>query len=182
MSMLRKKFRDEIRQSLQKSLELGNIMEVPELEKITLNVAVKAGETELLTELVAEVKTIAGQAPVVTKSKKSISNFKLRSGMDIGAKTTLRGDRMYDFLERLIHATLPRIRDFRGLSRKSFDGKGNYNFGIDDHTIFPEIDPDSVKHVHGMNITIVTTAKRDEHACELLTKLGMPFRQLEGEN
>lgn len=175
MSMLRKRFRDEIRPVLQKTLGVSNIMQVPEIEKITLNIAVKAGEKELLADLVADLKTIAGQAPVVTKSRKSISNFKLRSGMEIGAKITLRGARMYDFLERMIHAALPRIRDFRGLSRKSFDGKGNYNFGIDDHTIFPEIDPDSVKHVHGMNITIVTTAKRDEHACELLAKLGMPF-------
>lgn len=175
MSMLRNKFRDEIRPVLQKELGLSNVMQVPELEKITLNIAVKAGEKELLADLVADLKTIAGQAPVVTKSRKSISNFKLRSGMEIGAKITLRGARMYDFLERMIHAALPRIRDFRGLSRKSFDGKGNYNFGIDDHTIFPEIDPDNVKHVHGMNITIVTTAKRDEHACELLAKLGMPF-------
>ena len=173
--MLRNKFRDEIRPVLQKELGLSNVMQVPELEKITLNIAVKAGEKELLADLVADLKTIAGQAPVVTKSRKSISNFKLRSGMEIGAKITLRGARMYDFLERMIHAALPRIRDFRGLSRKSFDGKGNYNFGIDDHTIFPEIDPDNVKHVHGMNITIVTTAKRDEHACELLAKLGMPF-------
>jgi len=181
MTVLKNKFRTEIAPALQKALGLANPMQVPRVEKIVVNVGVKATDKDVLKDLVEDLRKITGQAPLVTKARKSISNFKLRAGMPIGAKVTLRGDRMYDFLARLIHAALPRIRDFRGLSPKGFDGRGNYNFGVDEHSVFPEIDPDAVKKVHGMNITIVTSARDDKTALELLKRLGVPLAEKTGK-
>jgi len=175
MTNLREQYQATIKSALQKALGLQNPMQAPHLEKIVLNVGVKAVDKDALKDMVEEMRKISGQAPVVTKAKKSISNFKLRAGMPIGAKVTMRGGRMYDFFTRLIAAALPRIRDFRGLPVTGFDGKGNYSFGIDDQTIFPEIDPDNVKKIHGMDIIIVTSARTDQHARELLKHLGMPF-------
>jgi len=175
MSDLREKYNKEIRPVLQKALNYRNPMQVPRLEKIVLNVGVKAVEKDVIKEVVEELKKITGQAPLVINAKKSISNFKLRAGMPIGAKVTLRGPKMYDFFVRLVSATLPRIRDFRGLPADGFDGKGNYNFGVNEQTIFPEIDPDEVKRVHGMNITIVTSAVDDNGARGLLKHLGLPL-------
>lgn len=175
MTTLKEQYRTVIRPALQKALELKNPMEVPCIEKIVVNVGIKAVDKDALKEVVENLRRISGQAPVVTKAKKSISNFKLRAGMDIGAKVTLRGERMYDFLFRLVNAALPRIRDFRGLPATGFDGRGNYNFGIEDQTIFPEIDPDDVKKVHGMDIAIVTSSRTNNGAHGLLKRLGMPF-------
>jgi large subunit ribosomal protein L5 len=175
MSKLKEKFRSEIRPGLQEALGLRNSLEVPKLDKIVVSLGVKAADKDVLKDLTADLSRITGQAPMVTRSKKSISNFKLREGIPIGAKVTLRGDRMYDFVERLAGAALPRIRDFRGLSPTGFDGRGNYSFGVEEHTIFPELDPDEVKQVRGMNITFVTSTKEDKHAHELLKRLGIPF-------
>ena len=181
MSELSTKYNKEIKPELQKALGLKNPMEVPRVVKVVLSFGIKATDKDKLNDMVAELKAIAGQAPLVTKAKKSISNFKLREGMPIGAKVTLRGGRMYDFLTRLIHAALPRIRDFRGLPPAGFDGRGNYNIGVDEQTIFPEIHPDDVKHVHGLNIAIVTTAQSDAHAYKLLQLLGLPLAEKSSE-
>jgi large subunit ribosomal protein L5 len=153
-------------------------MQIPRLEKIVLNMGVgKAiGNSKILDAAAKDLAAIAGQKPVITRARQSISNFKLREGMAIGAKVTLRGDRMYEFLDKFININLPRVRDFRGVSPKSFDGRGNYTLGVKEQLIFPEIDYDKVDQVQGMDITIVTTAKTDEEAKELLAKLGMPFR------
>jgi len=177
MIILQEQYKTTIRPALQKALGLKNHMEVPLLEKIVINVGIKSVDKDVLKDVVENLRKITGQAPVVTKAKKSISNFKLREGMDIGAKVTLRGERMYDFFARLVNAALPLIRDFRGLPRTGFDRKGNYNFGIQDQTIFPEIDPDDVKRVHGMDIAIVTSSGTDEGAKVLLKHLGMPFAE-----
>ncbi|HIE12481.1 MAG TPA: 50S ribosomal protein L5, partial [Desulfotomaculum sp.] len=156
-----------------------NVMQVPKLEKVTVNVGL--GEAvqnpKAVDAAVEDLKVITGQKPVVTRAKKSIAAFKLRAGMQIGAKVTLRGERMYDFVDKVVNAVLPRVRDFRGVSPKSFDGRGNYTLGIKEQIIFPEIDYDKVDKVRGMNITIVTTAKTDEEARELLRLLGMPFKE-----
>jgi large subunit ribosomal protein L5 len=174
--LLKETYKTTIVPELQKRLALANRMQVPRMEKIILNMGFDAAmDKDVMKVLTQELAVISGQRPVVTKSRKSISNFKVREGMNVGAKVTLRGPRMYDFLERLVHLTLPRIRDFRGVPAKGFDGRGNYNMGLTEQTIFPEIDPDSVKTVQGMNITIVTTAKTDEHCKQLLAMLGMPF-------
>lgn len=175
MSDLRARYKSETRAALQKSLGLKNPMQVPKLEKIVVNLGVKATDKDVLKDMVEDLKKITGQAPLVTKAKKSISNFKLRAGMPIGAKVTLRGAMMYDFFTRLVGAALPRIRDFKGLPLEGFDGRGNYNFGVVEQTIFPEVDPDSVKKVHGLNITIVTSAPDDSGARELLKMLGLPL-------
>lgn len=175
VSELMTKYNKEIRAALQKELGLGNTMEVPRLMKIVVSFGIKATDKDKLNDLVREVGAITGQAPLVIKAKKSISNFKLRAGMPIGAKVTMRGKRMYDFVTRLVHAALPRIRDFRGLPKDGFDGRGNYNIGVDEQTVFPEINPDDVKFVHGLNISIVTSALSDAHACALLQKLGVPI-------
>jgi large subunit ribosomal protein L5 len=175
MSDLKKRYEDEMKPALQKALAFDNPMQVPCLKKVVVNVGVKAGEKEVLDAVVADLSRITGQVPQVRRAKKSISNFKVRAGMPVGARVTLRGKRMYDFIERLVHVALPRIRDFRGLPSNVFDGKGNYNFGVDDQTIFPEIDPDETKYVHGMNITLVTSAIDDASARELLKALGMPL-------
>ena len=156
-----------------------NINEVPKLEKITLNVGLgKAKDNpKMLDAIVKELALISGQAPVVTHARKSIANFKLREGMKIGAKVTLRGDKMYYFLDKFVNISLPRVRDFRGVSDRSFDGRGNYATGVREQLIFPEIIYDEVEEIHGMDIVIVTTAKTDEEAKELLGLLGMPFRK-----
>ena len=176
MAGLKEKYRKEIVPALLKSLGLANPMEVPRLEKVVVNMGFNAStDKDVIKALAADLARLAGQAPVITKSRKSISNFKLRAGMPSGAKVTLRGDRMYDFLERLVHAALPRIRDFRGLSPDSFDGRGSFTMGLTEQTIFPEINPDEVKKTQGMDITMVTSARTDDAARQLLVMLGVPF-------
>lgn len=176
---LKEKYQGEIKQSLQKELGLKNSMAVPKLEKIVINMGLGEAtqNVKIMDPLLADLGAIAGQKPVITKAKKSIAAFKLREGMPIGAMVTLRGDAMYEFLDRLISVALPRVRDFRGVSSKSFDGRGNYTLGLRDQLIFPEIDYAKVDKVKGMNVTIVTTAKDDHGARELLKSFGMPFRQ-----
>src|SRR5690242_7071627 len=175
---LRQKFHKEIAPSLQKELDLKNPMAVPRLEKVVVNMGVGEAtqNAKVLDPAVAELQQVTGQKPVVTKAKKSIAAFKVREGMPIGAMVTLRGDRMYEFLDRLMNVALPRVRDFRGVSTKSFDGRGNYTLGLHDQLIFPEIDYAKVEKQKGMNVTIVTTAKTDDEARALLRHLGMPFR------
>jgi len=176
---LKEKFNNEIRAALQKELGLTNIMAVPHIEKIVVNMGLGEAtqNTKLLDPLVADLGAVTGQKPVTTKAKKSIAAFKVRAGMSIGAMVTLRQDKMYEFLDRLISTALPRVRDFRGVSTKSFDGRGNYTLGLRDQLIFPEIDYSKVEKLKGMNITIVTTANDDNSARALLRQFGMPFRQ-----
>ena len=175
---LRDRFQKEIAPALQKELALKNPMAVPRLHKIVVNMGVGEAtqNAKILDPAVAELGQITGQKPVVTKAKKSIAAFKVREGMPIGAMVTLRGDRMYEFIDRLINVVLPRVRDFRGVSTKSFDGRGNYTLGLRDQLIFPEIDYAKVDKLKGMNVTIVTTAKNDNEARALLKSFGMPFR------
>ena len=174
---LKERYSKEVRKKLQDEFGIANPMAVPKIEKVVLNMGV--GEAiqniKILDNAVDELATITGQKPVITKAKKSIASFKLREGQSIGARVTLRGEKMYEFLDRLINVALPRVRDFRGVPTKSFDGRGNYTLGIRDHLIFPEIDVAKVDKSKGMNITIVTTAKNDEQARFLLRELGMPF-------
>ncbi len=176
---LRTRYNTEIRASLQEELALPNLMMVPKLEKIVLNMGVgeAVGSAKLLEGALEDMTTIAGQKPVVTRAKKSLASFKLREGQAIGCKVTLRGDRMYEFFDRLISLAIPRIRDFRGLSRRSFDGNGNYTFGVTEQLIFPEIDYDKVGATRGMDITIVTTATTDDASRALLSAFGFPFRR-----
>ena len=176
---LKEKYNNEIRAAVQKELGLSNVMAVPRLEKIVLNMGLGEAtqNTKLLDPLVGDLAAIAGQKPVATKAKKSIAAFKVRAGMSIGAMVTLRNDSMYEFLDRLIALALPRVRDFRGVSSKSFDGRGNYTLGLRDQLIFPEIDISKVEKLKGMNITIVTSASDDNGARALLKAFGMPFRQ-----
>jgi large subunit ribosomal protein L5 len=175
---LKQRYVDEVRAGLKESLGLANIMEVPRLEKIVLNMGVGAAvqQANLLDAAVRDLEIIAGQKPIVTKAKKSIAGFKLREGNSIGAKVTLRGDRMWEFLDRLISIAVPRIRDFRGLPTQ-FDGHGNYTFGVTEQLIFPEIDYDRVDVTRGMHITIVTTARTDAEGKALLDAFGFPFRR-----
>ncbi len=175
---LKEKYHSEIKTTLQKDLGLQNPMAVPRLEKIVINMGLGEAtqNVKIMDPLLADLGAIAGQKPVITKAKKSIAAFKLREGMPIGAMVTLRGDTMYEFLDRLISVALPRVRDFRGVSSKSFDGRGNYTLGLRDQLIFPEIDYAKVDKTKGMNVTIVTTAKDDNGARELLKGFGMPFR------
>src|ERR1700688_1267491 len=175
---LKAKYHQEIRPALQKELGLNNLMAVPRLEKIVINMGLGEAtqNVKIMDPLVADLAAIAGQKPVTTKAKKSIAAFKLREGMPIGAMVTLRGDTMYEFLDRLISIALPRVRDFRGVSSKSFDGRGNYTLGLRDQLIFAEIDYAKVDKLKGMNVTIVTTAKDDNGARALLRGFGMPFR------
>ena len=175
------KYKDEIIPKLKKQFSYSNVMEVPRLEKIIVNMGVGEAvqDPKILDEAVKNLETITGQKPSIRTAKKSISNFKLREGMKIGAKTTLRRERMYEFLDRFISVTLPRVRDFRGIPDKSFDGRGNYTLGIQEQTIFPEIDVDKVNRVFGMDITFVTSAKSDAEAYELLLSFGVPFRKKE---
>jgi large subunit ribosomal protein L5 len=169
----------EIKPALQKELGLENTMAVPRLEKIVLNMGLGEAtqNAKMMDPLVGDLASIAGQKPVTTRAKKSIAAFKLREGMPIGAMVTLRGDTMYEFLDRLIAIALPRVRDFRGVSTKSFDGRGNYTLGMRDQLIFPEIDYSKVDKLKGMNVTIVTSARDDNQARALLRQFGMPFRQ-----
>ena len=174
----KEKYLSEIRPAIAKELGITNPMAIPRLEKIVVNMGLGEAtqNVKIMDPLVADLASIAGQKPVITKAKKSIAAFKLREGMPIGAMVTLRGDKMYEFLDRLLNVALPRVRDFRGVSTKSFDGRGNYTLGIRDQLIFPEIDYSKVDKMKGMNITIVTTAKSDDEARALLRQMGMPFR------
>jgi large subunit ribosomal protein L5 len=176
---LKAKYNEDIRTALQSQLELGNVMEVPRLEKIVVNVGAGAAVDNkgLLEKVVTDLTVICGQKPIITKAKKSIAGFKLREGNPIGVKVTLRGDNMWEFFDRLITLAIPRIRDFRGLPSKSFDGRGNYTFGVTEQLIFPEIDYDKVDASRGMDITIVTTARNDAEGRALLDAFGFPFRR-----
>jgi large subunit ribosomal protein L5 len=176
---LKAKYNAEIRDQLQAALGLGNVMEVPRLEKIVVNMGVggAVGQASLLEHAVTDLTLITGQKPLITRARKSIANFKLREGNAIGAKVTLRGDRMWEFLDRLIALAIPRIRDFRGLPANSFDGRGNYTFGVTEQLIFPEIDYDKIDSTRGMDITIVTTARSDAEGRALLDAFGFPFKR-----
>ena len=176
---LKEKFVNEITPDLVKKFDYTSVMQVPKIEKIVLNMGVgdAVANSKNLDEAVAELALISGQKPLVTKAKKSIAGFRLREGMSIGAKVTLRGERMYDFLDKLVNVSLPRVRDFRGVSSKAFDGRGNYTLGVREQLIFPEIDFDNVNRVRGLDIVIVTTANTDEESRELLAQFGMPFEK-----
>ena len=176
---LKTKYDETLRAQLKDSLSLGNVMEVPRLTKIVVNMGVgdAVGQPSLLDGAVADLTLITGQKPAVTRAKKSIATFKLREGNAIGAKVTLRGDRMWEFFDRLVSLAIPRIRDFRGLNPKSFDGNGNYTFGVTEQLIFPEIDYDKVDTTRGMDITIVTTARTDDEGRALLAAFGFPFKR-----
>ena len=179
MARLKEKYKSEIAGALAKEFDIKNPMAVPKIEKIVVNMGLgeASSNAKILDVASEELKAITGQKPVVTKAKKSIAAFKLRQGMNIGTMVTLRGDRMYEFLDRLISVALPRVRDFRGVSGKAFDGRVNYTLGIREQLIFPEIDFNKVDKTRGMNISIVTTARNDDEARSLLKALGMPFRQ-----
>jgi large subunit ribosomal protein L5 len=176
---LKTRYDEQVRSQLKETLGLGNIMEVPRFEKIVINMGVGAavGQPSLLEGAVRDLEQIAGQKPLVTRAKKSIAGFKLREGNAIGCKVTLRGDRMWEFLDRLISLAIPRIRDFRGLPPNAFDGRGNYTFGVTEQLIFPEIDYDKIDTTRGMDITIVTTARNDAEGRALLDAFGFPFRR-----
>ncbi|CAN5657983.1 50S ribosomal protein L5 [soil metagenome] len=179
MARLKEKYNKEIAPQIAKEFDIKNPMAIPRIEKIIVNMGMgeAISNSKILDTAVEELRVITGQKPVVTKAKKSIASFKLRQGMNIGTMVTLRGERMYEFLDRLISVALPRVRDFRGISAKAFDGRGNYTLGIREQLIFPEIDFNKVDKTRGMNISIVTTAKNDEQSRALLKALGMPFRQ-----
>lgn len=177
MSRMKDKYNDEVAKGLMEKFGYKNVMEIPKIEKVVINMGVgeAVSNPKILDVAVNDMMTIAGQKPVVTRAKKSIAAFKIREGMPIGAKVTLRGERMYQFLDKLLNIALPRVRDFRGVSPKSFDGRGNYTMGIKEQLIFPEIEYDKIDKIRGMDIIIVTTAKTDEEARELLKLMGMPF-------
>lgn len=179
MARLKEKYKSEIAPALAKEFGIKNPMAIPKIEKVVINMGLgeASSNAKLLDVAAEELKAITGQKPVVTKAKKSIAAFKLRQGMSIGTMVTLRGERMFEFLDRLISVALPRVRDFRGISGKAFDGRGNYTLGIREQLIFPEIDFNKVDKTRGMNISIVTTARNDDEARSLLKGLGMPFRQ-----
>ena len=181
---LYERYKKEIVPAIQKFFNFKSVMQVPKLEKIVVNMGVGGAveKPDLLKDAIKELETITGQKPSIRKAKLSISNFKLREGMEVGCMTTLRGVKMYEFLDRLISVAIPRIRDFRGVSDKSFDGRGNYTLGIKEHIIFPEINVDKITKMLGMDITIVTSAKTDQQAYELLKQFGMPFRKKEVSN
>ncbi|NNJ09433.1 50S ribosomal protein L5 [Chloroflexales bacterium ZM16-3] len=175
---LREKYRSEIVPALMQEFKYTSVMQVPRLTKVVVNVGVGEAVTnsKALDAAVADLTTITGQKPVITKAKKSIASFKLREGMAIGTMVTMRSERMYDFIDRLINLALPRIRDFRGISRRSFDGRGNYSLGLREQIVFPDIDYDKIDKIRGLEVVIVTTATDDEQAYALLKRLGMPFR------
>ncbi|CAH2716636.1 MULTISPECIES: 50S ribosomal protein L5 [Neobacillus] len=179
MNRLKEKFVKEVTPALMSKFNYKSVMEVPKLDKIVINMGVgdAVANAKALDIAVEELATVTGQKPIVTRAKKSIAGFRLREGMPIGAKVTLRGERMYEFLDKLVSVSLPRVRDFRGVSKKAFDGRGNYTLGIKEQLIFPEIDYDKVSKVRGMDIVIVTTANTDEESRELLTQFGMPFQK-----
>ena len=170
-------YKKEIKSQLLESFSYSNVMQVPTIDKVVINMGVgeSVGEPKALENAVSEMTSIAGQKPALRRAKKAISNFKLREGVPIGCMVTLRGNRMYEFLDRFITLALPQVRDFRGVPAKGFDGRGNYNLGVKEQIIFPEIDYDRIDHIRGMNITIVTSAKTDEEGRELLKSFGMPF-------
>jgi large subunit ribosomal protein L5 len=176
---LKEKYRAEVVPSLMKKFEYSSVMQVPKLAKIIVNqgVGIAVGDKKIIDVQMDEITRITGQKAVSTRSKKDISNFKLRANMPIGVRVTLRGDRMYEFLDRLISVALPQVRDFKGINDKAFDGRGNYTLGIKEHIIFPEIDIDKVSRISGMDITFVTTAPTDEEAHALLTEIGLPFKK-----
>ena len=178
MARLKDKYRAEVAPALKQHFQYQNVMEIPRLEKIVINMGLGdcKDNAKALEVAVSELATISGQKPLVTKAKKSIANFKLRAGMNVGAKVTLRGDRMYKFTDKLVSIVLHRVRDFRGVSNKAFDGRGNYSLGVREQLIFPEIEYDKVEKIRGMEMIFVTTAKTDEEARELLRLLGMPFQ------
>lgn len=179
MSVFKSFYQEEVFPALQQRFNYSNVMQVPKLNKVTLNMGVGAAiqDSKLLDNAVEELTQISGQRAVITRAKKSVSTFKVRAGMAIGCKATLRQDRMYEFLNKLINVVLPQIRDFRGLSPDSFDGRGNYSLGLQEQVIFPEIEYDTISEVRGLNITIGTTAPTDEEGRELLRLMGMPFRE-----
>lgn len=179
MNRLKEQYENEIMNTLMDKFDYESVMEVPKIDKIVLNMGVgdAVSNTRNLENAVNELTLIAGQKPVVTRAKKSVASFRLREGMPIGAKVTLRGSRMYDFLDKLVSVSLPRVRDFRGVNKNSFDGRGNYTLGVKEQLIFPEISYDDVSKVRGLDIVIVTTAESDEESRELLTELGMPFQK-----
>ncbi|MBS4535546.1 50S ribosomal protein L5 [Clostridium sp. D2Q-14] len=178
-SRLKDKYTKEVIPALVEKFNYENVMEVPKIDKIVINIGmgIAKDNPKALETAIEELKSITGQSPVVTKAKKSVSNFKIREGMPVGAKVTLRGNMMYDFLDKLMNVALPRVRDFRGVSKTSFDGRGNYALGIKEQLIFPEIDYDKVDRINGMDIIIVTTANNDEQAREFLALMGMPFKK-----
>lgn len=178
MARLKDKYLTEVAPALKQKFGYTNVMQIPRLEKIVINMGLGdcKDNAKALETAVTELATISGQKPLVTKSKKSIANFKLRAGMNVGAKVTLRGDRMYEFTDKLVSIVLPRVRDFRGVSAKAFDGRGNYSLGVREQLIFPEIEYDKVEKIRGMEMVFVTTAKTDEEAKELLRLMGMPFQ------
>ena len=178
MARLKTRYNDELKAQLQETLAVKNVMDIPRITKITINMGVgaAAADKKLLDGALADMQAIAGQKPVLTLARKSIAGFKIRDGWPIGCKVTLRGERMYEFLDRLISIAIPRIRDFRGFSAKSFDGRGNYNMGVREQIIFPEIEYDKIDALRGLNITITTTAKTDEEAKALLTLFKFPFK------
>ena len=179
MPRLKQRYRDEIVGSLREEFGYGNVMQVPSVTKVVVNMGVgdAARDSKLIEGAIRDLGSITGQRPSVTKARKSIAQFKPREGMPIGAHTTLRGDRMWEFLDRLLTIALPRIRDFRGLSPRQFDGRGNYTFGLNEQSMFHEIDQDSIDRVRGMDITVVTTAKTDDEGRALLRALGFPFKE-----
>lgn len=179
MNELKQIYLEKVVPSMMEKFEYDSVMEVPKVEKIIINMGVgdAVQNPKLLDNAVEELALIAGQKPVITRAKRSIAGFRLREGMPIGAKVTLRGERMYDFLQKLVRVALPRVRDFRGVSSRSFDGRGNYTLGVKEQLIFPEIDYDKVSKVRGLDIAIVTTSNTDEEARELLAQLGMPFQK-----
>lgn len=179
MNRLRQKYENEVKNQMVEKFGYKSVMQIPTIDKIVINMGIgdAVSNSKVLDEAVAELALITGQKPVITRAKKSIAGFRLREGMPIGCKVTLRGERMYDFLDKLVSISLPRVRDFRGVSKKSFDGRGNYTLGVKEQLIFPEVNFDKVKKVRGMDIVIVTTAKSDEEGRALLTSLGLPFKK-----
>ncbi|MFW6319270.1 MAG: 50S ribosomal protein L5 [Bacillota bacterium] len=179
MNRLQEKYNNEVRPSLVEKFEFSSVMQAPKIEKVVVNMGVgdAVANPKVLDDAVNEMTLLTGQKPVITRAKKSIANFKLREGMAIGCKVTLRGVRMFEFLDKLMNIALPRVRDFQGVSPKAFDGRGNFTLGVKEQLIFPEIDYDVINRVRGMDIVIVTTAETDQQARELLTQLGMPFRK-----
>lgn len=177
--VLKERYQNEVVPALMKTLDLSNIMEAPHIEKVVVNIGLGEAldNAKALDAAVVDLTTITGQKPIVTKARKSIANFKLREGRAIGAKVTLRGDRMWSFLDRMMNIALPRVRDFRGVSADSFDGRGNYTLGLREQLVFPEIEYDKIDKLRGLEVTIVTSARNDDHGRQLLRLLGMPFRK-----
>ncbi|WP_408955514.1 50S ribosomal protein L5 [Natroniella sp. ANB-PHB2] len=179
MSVLQKEYREDIIPALMEKFDYDNVMEVPKLEKVIINMGLgeASEDANLLDQATESIETITGQKPVITRAKKSVANFKIRAGMPVGCKVTLRGEEMNEFLYKLINVALPRVRDFRGLSAKSFDGRGNYSLGLSNNTVFPEINVDEIDKILGMDIVIVTTAETDEEAKELLSLMKLPLKK-----